>query len=143
MYIIWSPLFTFISNHIGFTIEAAWVIAGLLILQALVITTTNINTADMFYVFLTFIQGLLMLVAFPFFVIWITSIVKEFESDMSTHWAPITILALFPLLHTIMSVTKPLAFFSVIYWWAMIPTSALTLPFYSFVHMDDFSWGNR
>jgi cellulose synthase/poly-beta-1,6-N-acetylglucosamine synthase-like glycosyltransferase len=143
MYVIWNPMFRWISDHTGVNINVEYVLAALLIVQALVIMTTNIATADMFYVFITFIQGLLMLAATPFFVLFIISIIHEFESDMIGHWAPIFILALFPLMHTIMSVTLPPAFFTVIYWWAMIPTSALTLPFYSFVHLDDFSWGNR
>lgn len=143
MYVIWDPMFRYIGDHAGIYIAAEYVIAGLLVVQALVIMTTNLVTADMFYVFLVFIQGLLMLVAIPFFVGFVIDIVKTFLNDMWGHWAPIFILILFPLLHTIMSITKPAAFFTVIFWWAMIPMSALTLPFYSFVHLDDFSWGNR
>jgi len=143
MYVIWNPMFEWIGDHTSIYINAAYVIAILLALQALVVMTTNIVTADMFYVFLTFIQGLLMVVAFPWFIIFVINIVHQFEADPGEYWAPVFILALFPVLHTIMSVTHPPSFFTVVYWWVMIPTSALTLPMYSFVHLDDFSWGNR
>lgn len=145
MYVIWDPLFKYIRDHTNgkVDINVVYIILILLVLQALVITTTNLVTADMFYVFLTFLMGLMMLVAFPFFVIFCKSLVNNFIDDPSQNWAPFVILALFPLMHTIMSVTKPPAFFTVVFYWAMIPMSALTLPFYSFVHLDDFSWGNR
>jgi len=143
MYIVWDPLFRFIGDHTGVYVDAIIVIAIILGMQALVIMTTNINTADMFYVVITFVQGLLMIVGFPFFVLFVITIVKNFIAVPADNWAPVAILAIFWVLHTIMSVTHPPAFFTVIFWWAMIPTSALTLPLYSFCHLDDFSWGNR
>lgn len=152
MYVIWQPLFDFIRDHtcdmgssfqVCVEINAAWVIAAILGVQVLVIFITNLNTADMFYVFLTFITGLLMIVGFPFFIIWVIGLVERFADDMLANWAPIFILALAPLLLLITSITLPPALLTFIYYWIMIPTSSLTLPLYSFVHLDDFSWGNR
>eukprot|EP01114_Cavostelium_apophysatum_P009296 TRINITY_DN223_c0_g1_i1.p1 TRINITY_DN223_c0_g1~~TRINITY_DN223_c0_g1_i1.p1 ORF type:complete len:836 (+),score=267.36 TRINITY_DN223_c0_g1_i1:237-2744(+) len=151
MYVIWQPMFDWIADktcgngsfNVCVNINATYVIAAILIVQALVVMISSINTADMFYVFITFIQGLLMLASFPFFVLFCITLVNNFIGDMSGSWAPAFIMVLFPLLHTISSISLPPAFFTVIYYWAMIPTAALTLPLYSFVHLDDFSWGNR
>jgi len=143
MYIVWKPFFEYVAENTGYDIDAFLVILVLLLVQTLVIFTTSIVIADMFYVTVTFFQCVIMLVSFPWFVIFVINIINDFKADYANHWAPFFILALFPLLHTIMSVTRPQAFFTVIFWWAMIPISAFTLPLYSFVHLDDFSWGNR
>lgn len=96
----------------------------------------------MLYVLITFFSGLLMLASAWFFVFdFMAPIINKFIADPSPleNSAPVFMLFLFPFLHLIMSVTQPLSLFTVVFYYLMIPVISLTLPFYSFLHLDDFS----
>lgn len=71
------------------------------------------------------------------------SAVYDFIGDPMNNWALLVMIAVFPLLHLIVSMTKPQMFFSAAFYYFMIPSLAVTIPFYSFFHLDDFTWGNR
>jgi len=147
MTIIWSPLFRWISLHLNYTIEPVEFILWFIALQMMMISTTNIDVAGgMFYVLVTFFSGVLMAGSAWFFISdFIRPIVNNFTAhpDEFGTYAPLFMICLFPFLHIIMSITLPPALFSVVFYYLMIPVISLTLPFYSFLHLDDFSWGNR
>jgi len=146
-WIIWTPLFNWISAHINYTINGLEFIVWWTGLQMMMISVTNCDDrGGMLYVLITFFSGLLMLGSAWFFVFdFMKPIIDKFINEPAPleNSAPVFMLFLFPLLYIIMSITYLPAVFTVVFYYLMIPVISLTLPFYSFLHLDDFSWGNR
>jgi hypothetical protein len=55
----------------------------------------------------------------------------------------IIIMGTFPFFHVLVSLSNPLLLLSGICIYLMFPTLAVTFPMYSFLRLDDFTWGTR
>lgn len=144
MIMIWSPFVEWFSATFDINVSVTGVLIWYLFVQLVIISSTQLNSADMFYVLLTFISGIMMAGSFYFFIAdQIIPLIHNFINDPFTYWAPFVILLIFPILHLIVSISLPPAFFTFIFFYLLLPTIGITLPFYSFLHLDDFSWGNR
>lgn len=109
-----------------------------------VIATTNLSSSDMFFAVNSFFGGVMMGLALYYFVrAVIVTAIQTFLDDPVGNWPLLVMVAVFPLLHIVVTIPKPQYFFTAAFYYFMLPTLAVTIPFYSFFHLDDFSWGNR
>jgi len=107
-------------------------------------STTTMGTSDYFYVFSCFFTAVLMASStWFFFVDLIVPVFVDFIGSEVVNWPLLMLTLVFPLLYLIVSIPNPIMFFTAAFYWFMFPFSAITLPLYSFLHLDDFSWGNR
>jgi cellulose synthase/poly-beta-1,6-N-acetylglucosamine synthase-like glycosyltransferase len=144
MIYIWDPFFQVINDLAGTDLQASEIVAWWLIVQLVVIATTNMSSSDYFYVFNTFITGVLMAASLYFFIREIiVPVFIDFKENPAFNWPLFLLTIVFITLYLAVSIPSPLMFFTSTFYYLMLPTVSITLPLYSFLHLDDFSWGNR
>jgi len=146
MVVIWDPLFQIINQQYNVSyLTGSGIVFWWLVIQIIVIATTKMDSSDTFYVLSTFITGALMAASLYFLlVVQLFPIYYDFVVAYPNGDYPLFILtALFPIIYILVSIPSPPMFFSSAFYFLMFPTVSITLPLYSFFHLDDFSWGNR
>lgn len=145
MALIWQPLFDQLNSTLGVSISAPEILFWWLMFTFVIISAAKLPDGEMFFVLTTFFTSLLMAGSLWFFLkeqIWPP--IDDFIQDPSIETLPLFVLIIiFPVLHLIVSVSAPWQFVTSVFFYLMLPTVAITIPVYSFFHLDDFSWGNR
>jgi len=139
IYAIWTPFIRYVTSFSPSLIIFMWVLV-----QIIIVSSTRLDTSDMFYVLNSFSTGIMMGVSIYFFVNdHYSSIIDNVVSDPSTNWAITVVFFIFPVLHIIVSIFSPLSFIAAIGQFLMFPSLYVTTTIYSFFHLDDFSWSSR
>jgi len=141
---IWGPFFEWCSYTLNMDISATSVVFWWITITMVVIASTKMDSSELFFVTSTFITGILMVVTLYWFIRYTCGdIVTGFMDDPYQQWPLLALLVIFPLLHLVVSIPQPPVFLTAAFFYVMLPTVAITLPMYSFFHLDDFTWGNR
>jgi len=144
MVFIWEPFFQSLNDAIGTDINSTQIVFWWLLVQLVVMSSTSMSTSDFFYVFSTFFTSLLMAASLYFFIVQIyIPVIVNFISSPEDNWPLFMLTLLFPSIHLLVSIPSPVMFFTSAFYYLLFPTVTITLPLYSFLHLDDFSWGNR
>lgn len=142
LYLIWDPFFAWVGVSKFF--ETGYILLMWLLFSLIVMLSAKIETSSLYYIFSTFFTSVLMLFSLYFFFSDnIIPIVSDFIDDPAQNWALFAIIFAFLLLNLLVSVFKPWAFLSSIFPYILFPTINVTIPFYSILHIDDFTWGTR
>jgi len=134
---IWRPMFAEIE------VSTPLILFIWILVQIIIMSSTTLATSDMFYVLSTFTTGLIMAFAAYFFVHARVIYVVQFFVENLVNWQRMVVYLILPLMHIIVSLFFPLAFFAALAIYLMFPTIAITAPLYSFFHLDDFTWASR
>lgn len=140
--VIWGQFFDQFDTIMGFHVTGETFVTVWLLMIIVAVATTKMQDSDMFYVLITFISGILQVASLYFFVIGtlIPPIEKFVINPSDLNNLPLAVIVvIFPLMHICVSITKPFAFFSSGFYFLLLPTISLTIPLYSFFHLDDFT----
>lgn len=144
--LIWDPLFVEINQVLGTRLTGPNFVIYWFLINVVVIATTKMDSSDMFYVFNTFLTGLLMVASLYFFLVeTLLPPIQNFALDPGNpvNIPLFVIILIFPIIHLAVSIFRPYTFILSAFYYVMLPTNALVIPMYAFFHLDDFSWGNR
>jgi len=113
-------------------------------IQLVVMVSSKMVTSDMFYALLTFLSGAMMIGSIYFFVdLVLIPSGFSFSASPALNWPLLVIIIIWPVAHLVVSLFNPLVFFMGISTYIFFPTLTFTIQAYSFVNMDDMSWGTR
>jgi cellulose synthase/poly-beta-1,6-N-acetylglucosamine synthase-like glycosyltransferase len=141
---IWTPFINVCNQTFGSQLDPTIIVLWWVAIQLVVMSSTKLITSDMFYVLNTFISGALMAASAWFFIRdVIFPLIDHIIEDPMGNWTAVVILGVFPLFHIIVSLSQPLLLPAAIFVYLMFPTTAITIPMYSFLRLDDFTWGTR
>jgi len=143
---IWEPLFREVSNYLdlGFVFDAQTFILWWLVLQLVIMVTTKMPNNEMYFILSTFVSGIAMLGSLYYMgKLIFVQVITSFIDDPAANWPILVITYIFPFLHSLVSITNPLQFFTMIFYLIMFPTVVITIPLNAFLRLDDFSWGTR
>jgi len=136
---VWQDFFQFLGKTTSIYIDASELVKWWLIIQFCITSTTSLETGIMFYIISTFFTSLIMLASIYHFV-WFAMIEPLIHSFT---WSVAIIAFAFVVLHAFASFPDPRKMPTILFYYIMLPTIAITIPMFSFIHLDEFSWGNR
>jgi len=142
--IIWPDLIRYCNDSFSTEIDTQQLIFWWVILQCIVMVITKITTSDMFFALLTFFTGGVMIAAIFFFIDYVfVAVGKNFIANPATAWPSFVLLVIWPAMHLVLTIFNPFVFFMGICTYMLFPILTFTTPLYSFLSMDDLTWGTR
>ena len=108
MYTVWNEAVEGINTYLELDITIGTILFWWILVQLIVAAITNIGSSDMFYAISSFFGGAMMAIfAYWFITVTVYGAVTDFVADPVSNYPILVMIAVFPLLHLIVSVPKP------------------------------------
>jgi len=141
---IWSPVVDIISSIFQFDISGGQVVFWWALIAFIVTACTKVDSSYFFYMTHTLFAGIMMALSSYWLIrVNIMGIVGLFIENPESYWPELVVSMIFPSLHLAVSLPQPYMFLTVVFYYLMLPTIAVTIPIYATLNLDDFTWGNR